>query len=256
MQTITMAVTYPLYLLIHLLTSPCSSSNPRAEDLAVDPSDSEPLLHHTVISLIVPTVLMSLPSPSVLNAAAHYKCLALWQVFPITDTIYHSVMKVFLSGPTEHASSDSARALLASTHRVILYMCLVPRTIAMAVALTPAALAPEPLKAVFEQLTLKSVFVPYLPWDSPMAGDPASITGKPELAKLFLQWDVGTAGFALLVWAAFVYLAALPGKSLLRDVVPKVLTYGVIGGPVAAATILVMERDAAILGRAGRDKKE
>lgn len=256
MQNITIAITSPIYFLIHLLTSPTSSSNPTPEELAVDPSDSDPLLHHTVLSFIVPTVLMSLPSPSILPADAHYKCLVLWQVFPITDTIFHYIMKLFLSDPTESASGDKARTLVTSTQRTILYLCVVPRMIAAAAALTPTTLAPEALRPIVEQLTLGAVFVPYWPWDSPMAGDPTSAVGKPELAKLFLQWDVGTAGIAMLVWAVFVYLAAVPGKRLLRDVVPKVLTYGVVGGPVAAATVLVMERDAAVMGRAGRGKKE
>ncbi|KAG8167354.1 hypothetical protein KVR01_003043 [Diaporthe batatas] len=256
MQNITIAITSPIYFLIHLLTSPTSGSNPTPEDLAVDPSDSTPLLHNAVLSFIVPAVLMSLPSPSFLPADAHYKCVAMWQVFPITDTVCHYIMKSFLPDANERLTAAGARALVTSAYRVILYMCFVPRTIAMAVALTPAALVPEELKAIFEQLTLKSLFVPSWPWDSPMAGDPGSPAGKPELAKLFLQWDVASAGTAILAWAVFVYLAALPGKSLLRDVVPKVLGYGVVGGPVAAATMLVMERDAAVFGRAGRDKKK
>lgn len=55
------------------------------------------------------------------------------------------------------------------------------------------------------------------------------------------------SGLAVLVWVTFVYLVALPDRGLVRDVLPKVLTYGVAGGPVAVATLLMMERDVAIL---------
>lgn len=255
-QNMTIAVTAPIYFLIHLLTSPASSNSPTPEDLTIHPSDSALLPHRTVLSFIIPAVLMSLPSPSVLSAGAHYTWLAMWQVFPITDTVYHFITKLALPTHNQRVSDDEARAFVARAHRFILYLCFVPRTIAMAVALTPASLAPEALKPLFEQLTLGSLFVPYWPWDSPMTGDPASPAGKPELAKLFLQWDVGSAGFAMLVWAVYVYLSTLPERRLLRDVVPKVLAYGVVGGPVVVATMLIMERDAAVLARSRRGKRE
>ena len=256
-QNMTIAVTAPIYFLIHLLTSPASSDNPTTEDLAIDPGDSALLPHRTVLSFIIPAVLMSLPSPSVLSAGAHYTWLAMWQVFPITDTVYHFITKFALPSHTQRDSDDrAARAFVARAHRFILYLCFVPRTIATAVALTPTSLAPEALKPLFEQVTFGSLFVPYWPWNSPTTGDPSSPSGKPELAKLFLQWDVGSAGFAMLVWAVYVYLSTLPERRLLRDVVPKVLAYGVVGGPVAVATMLVMERDAAVLARSRRGKRE
>ncbi|POS70950.1 hypothetical protein DHEL01_v210657 [Diaporthe helianthi] len=111
MQHITVAVTAPVYFLIHLLTSPASSGSPTPEDLTVNPSDSTLLLHHTVLSFVVPTVLMSLPSPSVLPAGAHYMWLAMWQVFPITDTIYHYIAKLLLLKATKRVSRDTALGL-------------------------------------------------------------------------------------------------------------------------------------------------
>jgi hypothetical protein len=259
MQNVTIAVTAPIYFLIHLFTSPASSSNPRPEDLAISPADSAFLPHRTVLSFIVPAVLMSLPSPSVLPAGAHYTWLAMWQVFPIMDTTYHLITKFVLRSQSSRPVLDdgaAARALVAAARRLILTLCFVPRTAAIVVALTPASLVPGPLRPLFEQLTLGSLLAPYWPWNSPAAGDPASPAGKPELVKLFLQWDLATAGSAMLVWAAHVYLAALPDRSLVRDVVPKVLTYGLVGGPVAAATMLIAERDAAVLDRAGRGKTD
>lgn len=251
----TIAVTAPIYFLTHLLTSPASSNNPTPDDLAINPSDSALLPHRTVLSFIIPAVLMSLPSPSVLSAAAHYTWLAMWQVFPIIDTIYYYITQLVV--PSQRTSDDAAaRALVSRAHRFILYLCFVPHILSMAVALTPAALVPEALRPLFEQLTPASLFVPYWPWNSPTTSDPASPVGKPELAKLFLQWDVNSAGLAILVWAVFVYLSAVPDRRRLLGVVPKVLAYGVAGGPVAAATALVMERDAAVLRRNGRGKKD
>lgn len=256
MQNMTIAVTAPIYFLIHLLTSPASSNNATPDDLAISPDDSALLPHRTVLSFIIPAVLMSLPSPTILSAGAHYTWLAMWQVFPITDTIYYYITQLVLPSHNTQGASDDAVARALVAHRFILYLCCVPRTLTMAVALTPAALVPEAVRPLFEQLTPASLFVPYWPWDSPTTGNPASPVGKPELAKLFLQWDVNSAGLAILVWASFVYLSAVPDRRRLLRVVPKVLAFGVAGGPVAAATVLVMERDAAVLKRHGGGKKD
>lgn len=258
-QNITFTVTTPIYFIIHLLTSPASSSSPKPDDLLVKPGDSELLPHRTALSFMLPAVLMSLPSPAVLSAGAHYTWLSIWQIFPITHTVYHFLQRLLVrAGPPADlkATPAQARALVARAHRFALYLCIIPRTIALAIALTPASLAPEALRPVFEQVTLESLLVPYWPWNSPAAGDPTSCAGKLELTKLFLQWDVACGGLAILAWAGFVYLVAQPSKGILRDVVPKVLTYGVVGGPVAVATVLVMERDAAVLGQAAKGRKE
>lgn len=206
-------------------------------------------------------MLMALPSPSVLSAGAHYAWLAIWQLFPIVDTLYHWLGYELFShitplGDKSNNSPAVARGLVVRAQRFILYLCFIPRTIAMTAALTPAALVPQVLRPVFEQLTLGSLFVPYWPWNSPSASDPASPAGKPELAQLFLQWDVLCGGLAILTWAGFAYLAALPDKGLLRNVLPKVLLYGAVGGPVAVATMLVVERDAAVLERSGKGRRE
>ncbi|KAG6354046.1 hypothetical protein INS49_005017 [Diaporthe citri] len=262
-QNITFTVTTPIYFIIYLLTSPAARSNPTPDDLAVNYGDTELLPHRTALSFIIPAALMSLPSPSVLSAGAHYTWLSIWQIFPVAHTFYHFLhwfgygllVQVALPGDILESKRKDRDALIRA-QRFALYLCSIPRALAMAVALTPAALAPEALRPVFEQVTLGSLLVPYWPWNSPVGGDPASPAGKAELAKLFLQWDVACGGLAILAWASFVYLVAVPNKGLLRDVVPKVLTYGLVGGPVAAATVLVMERDTAVLGPSAKGKKE
>ncbi|KAL1882920.1 hypothetical protein Daus18300_000558 [Diaporthe australafricana] len=251
LQNISFTVTTPIYFIIHLLTSPVSASNPTLADLAINSGDSGALPLGTTLSFIAPAILMNLPAPSLLPAGAHYTWQAIWQIFPVTHTILHYI----LPGPTGDLPAAASRGLVRRAQRFILYLCFVPRAAALAIALTPAYLAPETLRPLFEQLTLGSLLVPYWPWNSPMAGDPASLAGKPELVELFLQWDVYCGGLAILAWAAFVYVVAVPEKGFLRGVVPKVLTYGVAGGPVAVATILLMERDAAVLERSGAKKK-
>ncbi|KAI3391248.1 hypothetical protein diail_7673, partial [Diaporthe ilicicola] len=249
LQNITFTITVPIYFIIHLLSSPTSSSNPTPDDLAVDSGDSGLLPLRTALSFILPATLMNLPSPSVLSAKAHYTWQAIWQIFPIAHTVYDFIP--WSGSPNQrNVSAAESHALVARAQNFILYLCFIPRTAAILIALTPASLAPGVMgPALLDQLTLESLFVPYWPWNSPAAGDPASPAGKPELVKLFLQWDVYCGGLAILAWATYAYLAALPNRNFVRDVVPKALAYGVLGGPVAVATTLLMERDAAVVGR-------
>lgn len=88
MQNITFAVTTPIYFIIYLLTSPAASRSPKASDLSVKWRDTRPLPASTVYSFIIPAALMSLPSPSVLSAGAHYHWLSTWQLFPVYHTLY------------------------------------------------------------------------------------------------------------------------------------------------------------------------
>lgn len=262
MQNITFTVTTPIYFIIHLLSSPASSSNATPDDILVNPDDAKLLPPLTGLSFILPAAEMSLPSPSVLSARAHYTWLSIWQIFPIAHTYYHFLGRIarrILGEPARPAdpmvTHVMARAFVLHAQRFILYLCTIPRTIAITVALTPAALAPGALRPVFEQATLRSLLVPYWPWNSPAPGDPASCAGKAELAKLFLQWDVACGGLAILAWASFVSFVTVP-KAFLRNMVPEVLTYGVLGGPVAVATVLVMERDGFVLAHSIHGKKQ
>lgn len=144
------------------------------------------------LSFIVPAFFMSLPSPSILSPGAHYTWITIWQLLPAAHAFCHFqhwfwnnlFAYIALHG---HILGSRARTDLINAQRFILWVCFVPRAIATALALTPAALAPVPLRPFFKQTTLGSVFVPCWPWNSPLGGDPASAGGKPELAKLFLQ---------------------------------------------------------------------
>ena len=260
MQNITIAVTAPIYFIIHLLTSPASSSNPTADDIFVDPVDAAVLFISTYLTFIMPAVSMGMPPGLFFSTGVHYTYIAIWQVFPITHTITYYLLRRLSPQTHNQHVPDEARAIIAHLkvariQRFILCLCFIPRTIAMAIAVTPASLAPQVWKPLFDQVTLESLLVPLWPWNSPAAGDPTSPAGKPELAKLFLQWDMSCAGFGILAWAVFVYLVSLPHKDFLRNVWPTVLTYGVFGGPVAVATLLVMERDGFVLELSVRPKK-
>lgn len=264
-QNITYAVTVPIYLITHLLTSPVSSANVSSQAISVDTSDSAILPLSTTLSFIIPSVMMYLPAPEMMSASTHYTWQAIWQVFPVTQSIYHRLLKGILPGPS--SSSSSMRAHLVGVYRYILFLCFVPQILLLTVAITPAGIVPKVLKPVFEQVDLVSAFVPSWPWNSPTANElvgaaaglssAAVVTadGKAELVKLFLQWDAYCGGAAILAWAAFIYGMDRPEKSIISSIVPKALVWTVLGSPVGAAAMLLWERDGVAVGAVAQKKK-
>ncbi|KAK7743270.1 hypothetical protein SLS53_004355 [Cytospora paraplurivora] len=262
LQNISYAITVPIYLLTHLLTSPIASIKVNTEIISVDTSDSAILPISTTLSFVIPSIMMSLRAPVFVSASTHYTWQAVWQIFPITQAVYHVILKSLLPGPS--SSSKSIRAHLGGVYRYILFLSFVPQVLLLTVAVIPAGIVPEVLRPVFEQVDLVSAFVPYWPWNSPitkeLAGAAAGVDstsvvtadGKAELVKLFLQWDVYCGGVAILVWAVFNYSAVKSENSVL---LPKVVFWTLLGGPVGAAAMLLLERDdAGLRGRAARKK--
>lgn len=254
-QNITYTVSVPIYLIIHLMTSPISNVNPPPAALAIDTQDLYVLPQSIFGAFVVPTVMMALPVPDCVTVTAHYNWQAAWQIFPLTQSLSHYAYKR-LTAPL-HFKSDFYEQL-DSIYRAVALMSFVPHTALLVVAATPAHLVPNPVlqylpgltREVFEKVNLHNAFVPYLPWKSPIVVTSVtrkmvSSDGLSELVKLFLQWDIYLGGTAILAWAAFVYSMARPDKSFLSSTLPRAAVYTLLGGPVGAATMLLWERDAA-----------
>ncbi|KUI68481.1 hypothetical protein VM1G_04663 [Cytospora mali] len=266
LQTFTFTITVPVYLIMHLITSPMSTAEVSSQAILVDTSDSAILPLSTTLSFVIPSVMMYLSAPAKVSASTHYTWQAIWQVFPVMQSIYHWILRSILPGPSSRSSS-STRAHIVGVYRYILFLCFVPQILLLTVAVTPATVVPDVLKPMFQDVDLVSAFIPYWPWNSPTANELAGAAaglasatvvtadGKADLVKLFLQWDVYCGGAAILTWAVFIYGVARPEKSVIGSIVPKAVFWMVLGGPVGAAAMLLLERDAAAIGDAAERKK-
>lgn len=262
-QNITYTVSVPIYLIIHLLTSPISSDNPTAAALAIDTQDLFVFPLSVTGAFVVPTVLMCLPAPAMLSAASHYTWQAIWQIFPVTQSATHRLYKR-ITAPLSFKHNFHQQ--LDDIYRATALLSFVPQTALLIVAATPAALVPDVViryvpglsKELFQSIDLANAFIPYLPWNSPvytsLSSKVVSAKGLPELVKLFLQWDVYLGGTSLLVWSVFVYSVARPDKRFLSATLPRIAVYTVLGGPVGAATMLLWERDVSARQQAAPSK--
>lgn len=262
-QNLTYTVSVPIYLIIHLLTSPVSSVNPSPAAFAIDTQDLFVLPLSITGAFIVPTVMMALPAPATVSAASHYTWQAMWQIFPVTQSATHRLYKR-ITAPLSFKLNFHEQ--LDDFYRATALLSFVPQTTLLAVAATPAHLVPDAViryvpgltKEVFQHVNLANAFVPCLPWHSPvytaLSSRVISAKGLPELVTLFLQWDVYLGGTALLAWSIFVYSVARPEKPFWSSILPKIAAYTVLGGPVGAATMLLWERDAAARQQAAQPK--
>lgn len=250
-QNLTYTVTVPVYLIIHLLTSPISSPGAEPNMLTVETQDLFLLPFSIIVSFIVPTAMMALPSPSMVAPSAHYTWLAIWQIFPVAQSVSHSLYKR-ITAPINFKQDSHEQ--IDDLYRFVSLLAFIPQTALLALAVTPAHAVPDMVVSLvpgltrqsFEQVDLATAFVPYWPWDSPQAvlsAKTVKAEGLVELVKMFLQWDTYCGGLAILAWSAFVYSVARPEKRFLSSVLPRIIVWTVFGGPVGAAAMLLWERD-------------
>lgn len=90
-QNAAYAVIVPLYLIIYLSTSPLVSSK-QASHYQVDAADSATIPISMALGYILPTVLMSLPAPSVINFDQKQIFMAIWQMFPLWVAVLQTIL--------------------------------------------------------------------------------------------------------------------------------------------------------------------
>lgn len=248
-QRASYALCLPIYLILHLISSPVIHPSPGFETrLTVSGADLELIPFISTFFFWVPYVLMNLPSPSVLPPAAHYGWIAFWQPFPMWQSIWHWLLTQPLRS---RSSANPLKAHLASAkwaYSYILGLAVISHLALLGVALVPESAVPEAWAPVFAEVDLVSAFVPHPPWKSPIAGSSASVSELSELTRHFLHWDIYPASVSIFAWALCLYGVG-SGRSVLR-ILPKVFVWGLLGGPISAAVCLLWNRDDAVMSRA------
>lgn len=266
-QTCSWTITTPLWLILHLFTSPIAkissfTSTVSPSVLLVDLWDLAVLPLTVSLTYITPALPMLLPTQ--FGAFAHYAATALWQPFPL----WHSIVQFTLShiarfvdrtqGSPSAAASASPAAYLVQVKSVysfvtllsvvtqvtILQLVLAPAVVRKSLAVTYPSLAAYADPSV----TFASVFVPHGPLSSP-AVDPAAL-GSGDLAPLavhFLQYDMYFGCGAMLLWALYLHRNAVAeAKASAAQVAAKVAWWFALGGFAGALSTLLWERDSVV----------
>jgi hypothetical protein len=251
-----LTITLPLWLFQHLLTSPVAKplSGLNAKSIIQASSLDLGLLPLSVtLGYIVPTVLMGLPSPSIVSLSQHQKFIALWQPFPAWTVVIHwalqyvfkqSASKETTDGPSTASGSRSLRTA-DFVYTFALIQCAITHIPALAIALVPQSIFSEYLPALIfpSSSDFLSVYVPYYPTPG------TQVSSLAEGVHAFLQWDLHVSATAFLLWAILLYrnvtIESKAGFSI-QKMLEKIAFWTLIAGPFGASTALLWERDAII----------
>ncbi|KAI0476786.1 hypothetical protein F4859DRAFT_480196 [Xylaria cf. heliscus] len=265
-QNATWAFTVPLYLAVHLLTSPVArlrggDGDGARRTLFVYLWDLALLPMAVTLTFIVPGIFMSMPRLFDQTAATHYKWIALWQPFPVWTVLalgflhYGCYYALGSLSPVdeENEPTTPGRGYMVAVRGVYefaLALCGTTHLPALALTLMPVA-GREFLShafpyyaPVFRSLSFAGTFVPAA-WYDPPTVDPATYRSGDlgVLAQHFLHYDFYVGTFPVLLWSMYLYQRTVKDASLARML--RRAGFGfLIGGPAGAALILNWDRDA------------
>ncbi|KAH6702038.1 hypothetical protein BKA61DRAFT_561324 [Leptodontidium sp. MPI-SDFR-AT-0119] len=284
-QNISYTVTVPIWLFIHLLTSPVSKPFPGTHAnsvLLISPWDLRILPASIILSFLVPSILMGLDAPNVVSTLTHQRFIALWQPFPLWTVLIHVFLRSTLqtlsstlfSSTTKTSTTSRPKTPLGATYlsnakhvyRFILTLCLITHLPILILSSLPPSLIPSTLptlRAMSAQSPL-DIYIPYLPLPS------HQVSSLEEGVHTFLIWDMYIGSFAFLLWGILLYRNATTEKAIVdpntslpiyrelllgerigdgmawRKLAGKVVMWCILAGPIGALAVLLWERDAIV----------
>ncbi len=157
-QGLGLALCSPLYLLGHNMTSP-TATKPTAQDVSIQKAVLSSILPSLILGLVLPTISMSLPTPSYLTYDTKANLILLWQLFPVWTSLFClAFARIFRSFQPPFQSSHILRA----THISVITLSTLTHVSAITLAVTPM-LAPSIFNPAFaKQLT--SAYLELPPW--------------------------------------------------------------------------------------------
>jgi hypothetical protein len=264
MQNVTFAVTVPLYLALHLLTSPASLALTPRDAAASSPATNLLLSSLEVwvlpISVSLGCVLLEvLAGRTFLAPETRQTFLALWQVFPLCTYLIQRMLTATLAalfprsynGAVYHSTAERDAGLLRALRSTYAFaFCgaavshIAAWTLSLESVLLPDLFHPDITSASL--LHPRRVFAPPSPVD---------LTPPRDLAEGFhrlLLFDEYIGSFAFVVWALvinrFAYTTSLRAWAAHLRLLVTVAVLTLFSGPAGAAVWLVWQRDELVLG--------
>lgn len=268
----------PLWLFIHVLTSPVAKPFPgtHANSVLLIPAwDLRVLPASITLGYLIPTIMMGLESDAI-EPEMHQYLIAFWQAFPVWTVVIHYVLrsvcqfvaKAFFSDDSGSRSpihlGSSYLNNVKHVYRFILGLCIITHLPVLLITLLPGSIFPSsmPTLALQAQNTFLDVYIPYFP--VPLNRQVANLT---EGVHTFLIWDIHIGSIAFLLWAVLLYRNATTENSIVypntslpvhrelllgehgegrgewRNIGTKIVMWTSISGPIGALAVLLWERD-------------
>ncbi|KAF4612950.1 hypothetical protein D9613_010905 [Agrocybe pediades] len=239
-QNVPWGLVQPIYNAIHLITGPAKP--PSTVSVSGNVKAISTIPWAITIGYIVPSVLMSLPSPQLISHETHQAFLFIWQFFPLWVGLAHVVLKAFVG-----FSSDSQRTSLSALRRTYAFGLVVAGASHFSILFYVLALTfgPPNVKGIITSVIPPSfvptnpslVFSPFPPFTSPQAKVSRVEVGIASL----LQYDTIFAGFSSLLLAS--YLASRVSGTSSSGGFVRAVAYTLLFGPCGAALAVMWKKD-------------
>jgi hypothetical protein len=248
-QAIPQGIILPIFCAIYLWKSPLAnssaspSSTAKAESLSIENSQASAVTGAMILGYILPTILISLPSPELVSAKHQQLFLAIWQFWPIYVTLWQYVLAFFTRnfGPDINQrlrTPGSSLRHVGGVYRNILMISSLLHFVPIAYIFIP------PVRLAFSGATevgaidMKTVFIPM------SAIFPRVVESVAEGCQILLQYDMYCAIGAMLFWV--IYLSYIDTDCSIFGPVKTALKYLaciLLVGPGGAILWAVWDRD-------------
>ena len=251
-QNLAYAVIIPLFLFLHLSTSPTVFST-AAADYAVNVFDTFSIPITMVLAYALPTVLMSLPAPSILDFSTKQNFVAFWQFFPLWISMLQSVIVFLMCSvsngniagrdpvPTPKASMKNLRSLYILLIVVAAANQFSTLSVIAISKFFPGIFAPEHVGV----MTFSRVFLPQAITAS------TKMPSIGEGALMLVQYDECIGSLSMALWAAVLLVQAYDTQRRSTNYATLAF-YGVIAvvltGPLGFAVACIWARDELVHG--------
>ena len=272
-QLTTYATILPLYLFLHLLTTPTSlgsvvtsSSKNIAEDFLVEPAELAAWAPAFALSYGLLTVLVALPSPKITSFSTHQGFMAIWTFYPIAFKILQLLLARYLFAalftPTASSSGSSKSsaqqrattlALLKKTYAFIAIIAGVSHIITLTLSFSTVFFPSIFTTDTVTNFSPLKVFLPVSPFYS------TKVENVGQGLWVFAGWNNAVSTAAPLLWGLVQLRNATSTKRKGWEgwpvVLAKIGALSVIGGPGVAFAWCLWKRDEVVLGALDRDEK-
>lgn len=247
-QIVTITIIAPIYLVIHLLSTPVATS---LQSVLIDRADLDALPWATFVAFVLPTALLGLPLFSTGSSTAQYTAIAIWQPFPLYQSILQPLFRVFTA-----QRSGAQGPLMAEDYKLALrkpYLFAVVLAMGTHLFVVATVIASH-VTELHSPISLAELLLPE-PLLQPAtlvlsSGHLISTAAAKRIVLSFLQWDVYCTCAAFVTWAALLLYRTKKGLGLF-GILTKTMIWSVLGGPVTPAIMMLWERDLGLLKEQG-----
>ena len=240
--------------MVYLSTSPLISSR-HINDFLVDVPNIMGIAIAMTLGFVLPTVLMSLPAPSIINHDLKQWLMTVWQFFPVWVSMVQGTVSYLLSKVREPSGASTTHVLrsMRVLYAGLLTVAGIGQVSTMTLVATskffPGLFAPEFVGAFdFSSVFLPAAITPSTKMPSIGAG-----------ALLLFQYDQAIGSTSMVLWSTVLFINTYRNGAI-RQNVASMIVGGIIlmalTGPLGYAAACIWARDELIIADAELEGKK